>query len=479
MTDDVKYETFLSGDDQQRSALLLDEANAEYFSRRLGEKPFIHLKKLAEQTKQRFNAKHLASQKNANTIFVPGVMGSILLGKIGAGVWWIDALRGREKINRLGLNPDGGDPIDERLHVEARGLDTSYEDFLFAAYDQQGICVEKHPYDWRKSLRVTCAGLADHIERIWQANGNKRVNLVAHSMGGMLVRAALLIHGARITEKIGKIVFIATPQYGSCSIAYYLREHIRGTWEMWALGKYLDRATFRSLWGPLELLPAPRGIYPGTRDNVSHQCTNIDMYKAAEWGLHLTPAEELKLQKILDNSKAFYDQLFTHHAQLGGLRKRMLVIAGVGVETIYRVNVVPGVISGTRTEIVKDSVQGNLHRQGDGSVIVASAKLEDVEIRYVKGEHQSLPSMPEVYQDVFRFLLDEPLQLSTSMQAALQGHLAPGSGDAIRPAAPGHDDKFNLNQRWSIDAPTDEEWEWLESLLDEGRLPHLERARLL
>ena len=69
-----------------------------------------------------------------------------------------------------------------------------------------------------------------------------------------------------------------------------------GTELMALLGLYLSRETLRSLWGVISLLPAPRGVYPGTRisdplswtsanpgDPYVHPCGNFDfggMYSA-------------------------------------------------------------------------------------------------------------------------------------------------------------------------------------------------------
>jgi len=65
-------------------------------------------------------------------------------------------------------------------------------------------------------------------------------------------------------------------------------------------------------------------------------------------------------------------------------------------------------------------------REGDGRVPVASASLENVQIRYVRGVHAGLPNMPEVYNDVFRCLDGKPMKLADTPAGALAAHLAPG-----------------------------------------------------
>lgn len=78
-------------------------------------------------------------------------------------------------------------------------------------------------------------------------------------------------------------------------------------------------------------------------------------------------------------------------------------------------------------EKVKSHVMGDPHRQGDGRVPLASARLEYVkEVRYVKGVHDKLPMVPVVYEDVFRWLKGQPMQLHTTEQAALSSSLSGG-----------------------------------------------------
>lgn len=67
-------------------------------------------------------------------------------------------------------------------------------------------------------------------------------------MGGLVVRATLLQHGAELWPRVGRMEFIATPHYGAAAIADYLKNHFWGTELMALLGLYLSRETLRSLW---------------------------------------------------------------------------------------------------------------------------------------------------------------------------------------------------------------------------------------
>ncbi len=83
------------------------------------------------------------------------------------------------------------------------------------------------PYDWRKSLRRSTEAFRDRVRDCRDQNGGP-VHVVAHSMGGLLVRAALMTHGAELWPLIDRIVFVGTPHYGSPAIASYLKNHLWG-----------------------------------------------------------------------------------------------------------------------------------------------------------------------------------------------------------------------------------------------------------
>ena len=78
-----------------------------------------------------------------------------------------------------------------------------------------------------------------------------------------------------------------------------------------------------------------------------------------------------------------------------------------------------------KTDKVFGRVLDNPHREGDGRVPLASALFENVgDTRYVCGVHGGLSNIEAVYEDVFRCLKDEPLQLPKNVAGALSGHLA-------------------------------------------------------
>ena len=56
----------------------------------LGDSGYEELRCLAENHRKRTAAEHLGSKAPKNLIFIPGVMGSLLMPKNAGGIWWID-----------------------------------------------------------------------------------------------------------------------------------------------------------------------------------------------------------------------------------------------------------------------------------------------------------------------------------------------------------------------------------------------------
>jgi pimeloyl-ACP methyl ester carboxylesterase len=480
---------FLAAGVHERLEMARDVGRAASLSAYLGEAAYEDYRRLA----RKLDTGHLAFGVPKNLIFVPGVMGSLLQSRTRGGIWWID-VRTRDRIDQLRLSPDGQQDADAANDVVPVTSDPSYDAFTTAILGQDGFGHEIFPYDWRKSLTISTRALRDLVLRLHAENGGRDVHLVAHSMGGLMVRATLVDYGPELWCKLGRVVFIGTPHYGSPAIAGYLKNHLWGFDLMSLLGLYLSRETLRSLWGVLGMLPAPRGIYPGTRpndpepwrsgdaDTYIHPCANFDMYRAEEWRLDLSSVQTEQLQKVLDGAAEFHHRMYEAHQALDQtLRDRMTVIAGVGYKTLFRLAYEPRFFGiWERATKITERIRGDRHREGDGRVPLASAELENVLIRYVRGVHGGLPNISAVYEDVFRCLRKEKMRLPASMDEALSMHLAAEEGseaphlDATATAIPFTDDPG----LWQLDPPEPERLAALRGQVEEERLPEFTRVRL-
>ncbi|MBU1357178.1 MAG: alpha/beta fold hydrolase [Gammaproteobacteria bacterium] len=425
---------------------------------------------------------HLAAGGPRNILFAPGVMGSTLQSEGLGGVWWLDMVFARDKLEELALGADGNDKNAD-AQIRPAAIDVLYAPFrqALAVSDSFGGSYQ-FPYDWRKSFASSADALRQRILDVARETG-KPVHLVGHSMGGLMIRTALMLHGKELWPKVGKVVFIGTPHYGSASIAGYLKNHLWGFEALAIMGMFLSRSAFRSMRGVLSLLPAPVGVYPGTRDGGNaHPCANFDLYDAAAWKLDdLTPADTVQLQSALDEARQFHVDLHAWHRSLLQAHKdRMLMIAGVGEEGLFRLEFSERFWGlWDHTEKITSRVPGNVDRDGDGRVPLASAELEGVTLRYVKGKHGGLTSIPSVAADVLAWLNDKPLALPRSAKGALGAHLSAESDKSAAPTLDGSGSGDLFKSLPAYETPTPEFRREIEDRLAHGQLPEVHRARLL
>jgi pimeloyl-ACP methyl ester carboxylesterase len=466
-----------------------DPEAAAWLRAYFGEKAYGEYQQLAN----RVDKEHLAIAHPTNFIFIPGITGSLLQSKTKGGIWWIDA-RTRHHIEDLRLKPDGKSDADPDNFIVPCAVDTSYEPFLTAVLARDDFGHEVFPYDWRKPIAASTDALRDLIVRTYEGNGKLPVHLAAHSMGGLVVRSMLKEHDD-LWSQIGKIVFIGTPHYGSQSIGGYLKNHFWGFDLMVVLGAYLSREAFRSMWGALSLLPAPNGIYPGTRASdpdpwydtkspYSHPCANFDLYNADSWQLNLSHSETGALQTVLDAAAIMHRDLYQwHQGLMQELRERMLVIAGVGYKTLFRLEY-DSQFFGFWKKMAKITERrpSDRHRDGDGRVPVASALLEYVETRYVRGVHGGLTNIPAVYEDMFRWFNAETLDLPDAPEGALAQHLAPRENQSEAPSLDGTDKTVRFSDDpglWDLADPDLPRIAQLKADLEASQLPEFQHLHLL
>lgn len=77
------------------------------------------------------------------------------------------------------------------------------------------------PYDWRLDLQQTKDKLQQKIEAIKSKTGSPKVDIIAHSMGGLLAKSYLKDYG---NDSVGKLIFVGTPHLGAPKAAKVLLE---------------------------------------------------------------------------------------------------------------------------------------------------------------------------------------------------------------------------------------------------------------
>jgi hypothetical protein len=156
-------------------------------------------------------------------ILVPGIMGTHL--KVAGSRVWIEF----SEIAGGGFS---------RLSEEASGVDT--DGVLKMSYQALGEFLSQshevlyYPYDWRLSLRSKGKEFAEFMVQVLQSAGSNQrpVRILAHSMGGLLVRMSAALSSPRregngwwesFRARTGnRLVMAGTPNNGSWTVPYVL-----------------------------------------------------------------------------------------------------------------------------------------------------------------------------------------------------------------------------------------------------------------
>ena len=99
-------------------------------------------------------------------------------------------------------------PDTLRLLSYYGGLVTAFQ----AAGYIPGVDLFTFPYDWRRDLLETSALLASEIADILAQTGAEKVDIVAHSMGGLLARTYVNTAG---NPPLRKLIMMGTPSHGA------------------------------------------------------------------------------------------------------------------------------------------------------------------------------------------------------------------------------------------------------------------------
>ncbi|MEW1845582.1 choice-of-anchor L domain-containing protein [Nonomuraea angiospora] len=166
-------------------------------------------------------------------IFVPGIMGSKL--RDASTEYWPGTLAkllsiSDSHLDNIMLNDDGetdakgNDVYAPEVIMKILGIKSIYAGtvthlqnagYVLGDIDnpQPGENLFLNPVDWRKSSNHNADQLLDRIETVLQATGADRVNIIAHSQGGLVTLAATRMQ--RSVGKINRISTIATPYLGA------------------------------------------------------------------------------------------------------------------------------------------------------------------------------------------------------------------------------------------------------------------------
>jgi pimeloyl-ACP methyl ester carboxylesterase len=295
-------------------------------------------------------------------LILPGIMGSTL-GFPREVLWddviWVDPvdiLLGNLRKLQFGEGRRDG--------IKALGVLLFAYLSLKLRLKSSGFDADFYPFDWRQDIHNLGQDLAKRLQ-----NERGPVHLVAHSMGGLVARAALKHEPANL----GRIIMLGTPNFGSFSPI----QAFRGVHSIVSKIARLDVTStqddlgciFRTFPGLCQMFPAPL------------QGGGIDYFSLASWpSTGVLPSEEmLRSCRGLLAGLPPADQRFT---QIVGCNRETVISATVSNgEFIYTTSL-----------------------DGDGTVPMAFARLPDCETYFIAEEHGNLPNNVTVAKAVEEIL---------------------------------------------------------------------------
>jgi CHAT domain-containing protein/pimeloyl-ACP methyl ester carboxylesterase len=329
------------------------------------------------------------------TVFLPGIMGSHLsLG--GRERVWFDiaslALGGLARLLPVGGKKDS---------VQAEALFAQFYGDL-QKYLGTSQRVVPFPYDWRLSLDVLADRLAVVLREQLDATASplQPVRLLAHSMGGLVVRALIHKHPALWDELMARdgarLVMLGTPNQGS----HLMVEALIGKSDTVRKLGVLDTAhdlqqvvdIIGSFPGALQLLPKP-----GFKDTGND--STLEYFDPATWGAFkkdmrdfwfgdgigaLPPADLLKQgQWLWTQDRRVPPALPARH------EKKVAYVFGCAAKTPCGI-----VRDGDRWKML-----GTPH--GDGSVTWDSGRIEGIgQFFYMPAEHGALADTEDYFESI-------------------------------------------------------------------------------
>jgi hypothetical protein len=302
-------------------------------------------------------ARRAAARDAVRVLIVPGIMGSQLglarARPLPDDIVWLDPIdiqRGR--LRNLRLPGARIVPLGIVLHSYLR---------LRLQLRAAGFAVDSYDYDWRAGVSELGRGLAEHLAR-----QRAPVALVAHSMGGLVSRAALT---HRESAHVVRLILLGTPNCGSFAAV----QALRGTY---AVVRKVARLDGRS--SAEELSAETFSTFPSLYDLLPHgACGGPDLFAAAQWP---SSGPQPRAGLLADARAA--------RGRLAPPDTRFAVIAGVGQETV------------TAVARRGDDFLYTLTRAGDGTVPVVSAELPAVRGYYARAAHSDLTRDPLIARAV-------------------------------------------------------------------------------
>jgi tetratricopeptide (TPR) repeat protein len=260
----------------------------------------------------------IASGKKPVVVLLPGIMGSNLHDE--SGPVWINYRRmAGGSLTRLKVDAPG---------IEAKSVvGTAYAKLVEELGRDYDVIV--HPFDWRLSLQEAGQSLAGKLEKLLDLG--TPVQIVAHSMGGLVVRD-LMMHQQTVWERLSaqdqfRVILLGTPWQGSYLIPEVITGHSSRVRQIAMLALFQSKLNLLEVFvhfpGLYELLPI---------DEESHEFEDHKLWSLMSLGTGLGSWVVPDEKKELAAFKAYKQKVKQQMKQLD--LSKFIYVAGKADATV-------------------------------------------------------------------------------------------------------------------------------------------------
>ncbi|XP_047329058.1 phospholipase A(1) LCAT3-like [Impatiens glandulifera] len=209
------------------------------------------------------------------------------------------------------------DILDPSLFVKLVRLTDVYHfhdiiDMLVECGYKKGTTLFGYGYDFRQSNRIDTIidGLKEKIEKAYEASGGRKVNIISHSMGGLLVTCFLSLHKDVFSKYVNKWIAIACPFQGApgCINDSLLTglQFVEGFESFFFVGRWTFHQLLVECPSIYEMLPNPEFNWAKTPEIQVWMQSDKDGETSARLESY-TPADSIALfQEALRNNEVSY-----------------------------------------------------------------------------------------------------------------------------------------------------------------------------
>jgi len=367
-------------------------------------------------------------------VLVPGIKGTALVNAypLRRDVIWSETNMFYEDFTQLFLDKSGlYDKSQDILNLPAGPLPPIYCEMVETLEEMLGAGVFLFGYDWRMDIRLAAKKLFGYLKYIKGKTGADTFNLVTHSLGGLVLMAALKKHPDML-DMLERTVMICTPCKGVLDAVITL---VHGESGILLNSSRKTRKLARTLPSVYQMLPSYDRAMVDIMSDGAMEVFDMDswqgnvIHRGGETDGKLSPAH------LADAKEFTRSDLLDFSSLDGNTRRKFLIIYGKGKDTARTLLVKKGTSdegSNKNWFCIKDDDHPIQTGDGDGVVLAEeSALLQGVAsvsidykhheddaglfhpLKYLAkkgiGFHAALPSVDEVQKFTANFFMNRPV----------------------------------------------------------------------